>query len=313
MINSFISCYFIEIYLSLTNIILLFHLGLGRMLKKNILTLVFCLSAASCSSPLKEVDLVNVSSLSKFIADNNGSAEAYNVRGIAYAKAGNYTLAINDFNKAIAANTSFTDAYINRASVYMIRGMTDRAWFDYKRALIIDEENSIAYIGLADLSYQKEDYHAAADNYEKAANINPKSERAWYGFGLSLQGLNMHEEAVKAFFSALSNNQRSARTYLARGLSYFELEEFTKATTDFRLALKLDSNLPVAWFYLATLEEKAGRYKEAISAYEAAKLLNYNVNAVNAALERLQPKVELDPQYQLKKQPATSRTIINDI
>ncbi len=55
---------------------------------------------------------------------------AYNNRGLAYAKKGQYDQAISDFTKALEINPRFTAAYYNRGSTYFEKGQYDKAWED---------------------------------------------------------------------------------------------------------------------------------------------------------------------------------------
>src|SRR3979490_1532803 len=59
----------------------------------------------------------NIGSLSAVIAQNPSDANAYNVRGTAYGRAGKLREAIADFDAALKINPGFYQAYANRALV----------------------------------------------------------------------------------------------------------------------------------------------------------------------------------------------------
>jgi tetratricopeptide (TPR) repeat protein len=76
-----------------------------------------------------------ISDFNKAIDLNPKFAEAYNNRGLTYAKKGQYDKAISDFTKTIEINPSYTLAYQNRGIIYMIKlGDKNKACSDFKRA-----------------------------------------------------------------------------------------------------------------------------------------------------------------------------------
>ena len=93
----------------------------------------------------------NISSLTRVVNQNPRSPEAYNVRGSAYGRAGQYSYALNDFNKAISLNNRFYQAYSNRALMYKSTGDLNRALSDYNRAISINSSYAEAYIGRAEV------------------------------------------------------------------------------------------------------------------------------------------------------------------
>ena len=55
-------------------------------------------------------------------------AEAYNSRGIAFAKRREYDKAIADYDKAIDLDPKYAKAYYQRGYVYDIKGNTTERW-----------------------------------------------------------------------------------------------------------------------------------------------------------------------------------------
>ena len=64
----------------------------------------------------------------------NPEKEAYENRGIAYCKFGNYRQAIGDFDRAIEINPKNEVAYYNRGLTYNILGNYRQAIVDFKIA-----------------------------------------------------------------------------------------------------------------------------------------------------------------------------------
>jgi tetratricopeptide (TPR) repeat protein len=63
------------------------------------------------------------------------SDKAYNNRGNAYYKKGQYEKTISDYNNAIEINPRFAEAYNNRAFVYFYKRDYEKAWDDVYKAL----------------------------------------------------------------------------------------------------------------------------------------------------------------------------------
>jgi energy-converting hydrogenase Eha subunit A len=63
---------------------------------------------------------------------------AYNNRGMVFLKAGQFDMAIADFNKAVALDPQYAKAYYNRGSAFDKIGRLDEAILDYKKTIALD-------------------------------------------------------------------------------------------------------------------------------------------------------------------------------
>jgi len=93
----------------------------------------------------------NLASLTDVIQRNPTSAEAYNTRGVAYAKIGKFQEAIADFNQSIKLNPNNAASLTNRALAYRQVNREDAALFDFNRAVEADPNHAPAYLGRANL------------------------------------------------------------------------------------------------------------------------------------------------------------------
>ena len=85
----------------------------------------------------------------KVIGIDPENASAYNNRGVAYRKKGEYDNAIADYTKAIEIDPKYALAYYNRGIAYSEKGESDKAIEDYKKAIEIDNSHAAAYNNLA--------------------------------------------------------------------------------------------------------------------------------------------------------------------
>src|SRR5262245_24604665 len=88
----------------------------------------------------------NIGSLSAVIAQNPNDANAYNVRGSAYGRAGKFREAVADFDAALKINPGFYQAYANRALVQRKLGRDQQALADYNKAIEINANYAVAYV-----------------------------------------------------------------------------------------------------------------------------------------------------------------------
>ena len=86
---------------------------------------------------------------SKAIELNPFDAEAYNNRGFAYYKKGDYDYAIQDFDKAIQLNPYYAAAFNNRGNAYLYKGCHDRAIQDYNKAIQLKPDYALPYYNKA--------------------------------------------------------------------------------------------------------------------------------------------------------------------
>ena len=82
----------------------------------------------------------NIASLTDVIQRNPNDPTAYNTRGIAYAKIGQYQNAIEDFTKAIQLDPHFSGAYTNRALAFRQIGKDGPALADFNQAIAANPE-----------------------------------------------------------------------------------------------------------------------------------------------------------------------------
>ena len=83
--------------------------------------------------------------LAKSIEINPDDTEAYNNRGLAYAKKGEIDTAIKDFSKVIEINPDDTEAYNNRGLAYAKKGEIDTAIKDFSKAIEMNPDDAEAY------------------------------------------------------------------------------------------------------------------------------------------------------------------------
>jgi tetratricopeptide (TPR) repeat protein len=122
----------------------------------------------------------NIASLSEIIRRNPQDVGALNLRGAAWAKAGDYRRAMADFTAAIDLDPQYYQAFANRALVYVRLKKPNEAMADYERALAIRPDYKLALLGRADLYRKARIFPRALADYGKVIEIDPSNDLAYY-------------------------------------------------------------------------------------------------------------------------------------
>src|SRR5262245_32224020 len=89
----------------------------------------------------------NIASLTEVVQRNPNDAQAYNVRGSVFGRAGRNQDALADFNRAIELDANYAQAYANRGQVHRQMNRLELALADYNKALSLDQSYAAAYLG----------------------------------------------------------------------------------------------------------------------------------------------------------------------
>ncbi len=110
-------------------------------------------------------------------------------RGIVHNRAGRLTDALADFNAALDADGSLGEAYLNRGNARFLAGQYDLAVADYEKSL--DTELSKPWVAWYNIGLAREaqkDARAARTAYERSLDINPSFGPARKKLGLDGEG-----------------------------------------------------------------------------------------------------------------------------
>ena len=147
---------------------------------------------------------------------------AYNNRGIASAKEGQYEAAIAQFTRAFQRNPVFAEAYYNR--------------------------------GLVDLQIGQ--LGQAISDFSKAVEIKPGFVEGYSSRGAIHIAMSQYEQAISDFTKVIKHNPDSAGTYFRRSLACYAYGEYDRAWEDVRKIQ--DLGLPVPTEFLTLLRTASG-------------------------------------------------------
>ena len=202
--------------------------------------------------------------------------EAYNNRGLAWAKLEEYNKAIDDFTKAIKLNPKLADAYYNRGIAWYELKEYNKAIADYGKAIKLNPKLADAYYNRGIAWYELKKYDKAIDDFTKAIKLNPKLADAYYNRGIAWYERKEYDKAIADYGKAIKLNPNYSEAYYNRGNAWDELEEYNKAIADYGKAIKLNPNYSEAYNNRGNAWDALKKYEEAIDDYDEAIELNPN-------------------------------------
>src|SRR5262245_3020340 len=99
---------------------------------------------------------------------------AYNSRGIAWRRKGNYDRAIADYTEAIRLDPKYVLAYNNRCFAWYLKKDYDRAIADCNEAIRLDPKHAQAYNNRGIVWHEKGDLDRAFADFNEAIRLDPK-------------------------------------------------------------------------------------------------------------------------------------------
>ena len=161
---------------------------------------------------------------------NPEDAQAYNHRGIALARQGEYAAALAEFSRAIRRDPTFADASYNRALVHIAIGNLGPAASDFGNVLTIRPEFVEVYLRRGRLYAAMNEHDKAIADFTRALDTDPRCAEALFGRSLAHYAKGNHEEARKdarkiqslslsvpsGFLQALRRGQESGRLRVSR-------------------------------------------------------------------------------------------------
>jgi tetratricopeptide (TPR) repeat protein len=137
---------------------------------------------------------------------------------------------------------------------------------------LLDENPSltVAYVGIGQAYQDLGQYQRAEPAYARAARLDPRDFDAQYGHGTVLRALGRPTDAARAYQMALSIRPEDLGSLSGLGATFIELEMPSNAIAPIQRRIELDPDDGDARAMLGTACMLAGRYGDAIEAYEVA-------------------------------------------
>ncbi len=171
--------------------------------------------------------------------------------------------ASRSYTSAIGLKPDEPLAYVKRADAERRQGNLTRALEDVEAAAKQSDDALLVSSRLADLLYEIGRFAEAARHYENVLALAPDSPRTRYQLGLAHFRAGRAAEAIEALNGAAASKQDFWEAYYLRGAVFLSIGGSAEAEADFRTALEIAPDAPLARealieLYLdANLPEKA--------------------------------------------------------
>ncbi len=160
-------------------------------------------------------------------------------------------------------------------------GKTDEALAHYSEALRLDPNYADAHYNLGVALAATGKLEDAATHFAEAVRLKPDHARALAGLGRVLAMQGKLDEARTQFIESLRLNSNSAETHLDYAMCLSALKETQSAIVEYRRALELNEQLPLAynnlaWMLATHADPKIRNGNEAVALAERACRLTNN-------------------------------------
>ncbi len=244
---------------------------------------------------------------------NDRRAAILNDRGVAYMRAGQMKLAIEDFNKAVQLFPEYAAVYNNRGNLLISLGLIKEAIKDLDRAILLAPGFASAYNNRAGALMRLGQTGDAIADYSKAIALMPQSAVPMSGRGQAQLALNRPHAAIRDFTRAVAVDARFAPGYRNRAEAKLMTEAYDEAIEDLSRAIAFDVSHAEsyvlrgnAYLQIRNLDAAIKDFTEALtldanqaSAYQARGLAYGMTEMWAEAYADLNKAIELDPRSAL--------------
>ena len=228
-----------------------------------------------------------VSALRKAAELNPKDERAYIKLAETYLMIKNYSMTRKSADIALSINLDNGDAYFLKGISFLEEGDTNQALTNLKIAFNIDTANYRTLMQLGSI-YQQLDDTIAMDYYQAALRAKADDEMALFNMGRFYQELGAYEKAMSYYDKVINLYPMNKWACYNKGyILLVEYEDFDAATIAFQQALAIDPEYVEAVYNLGRTYEAQGLYTEAVIQYRQALELHTNYPLAIEGLNRL--------------------------
>lgn len=197
--------------------------------------------------------------------------------GTTYAKQGRIDDAIREWQAALRINPDDVRPHLALAVFYKEQRRWDDAVREYQATLRISPDHNRVHFDLA-LIYAKQDrLNEAVRECQEVLRITPSAEaHALLAHIYDRLGRKSEAEAEEQIARKLGDaptatpDQQAAKVHVQKGNDYLEQKQFDSAVAEYKLALQIELDNPIAHGHLGIAYDKKGQLDEAIGEWQEA-------------------------------------------
>lgn len=231
-------------------------------------------------SPLKAaviIALVMVVVLGYLVVHTNTRVSAERAFSLGRTKydAGEYEEAITYFEKSLRENPDNAEAYCKVGTCYYFLRQCEKALEAYENAIRLDYNLAKAYKGLGETYYLLGRWEDAIEAYKRAIKITPKNTELYASLANVYVSTDHPDKSRECYEKIVEIAQDITPAgiqshYYSLGLAYNNLGRHSEATVVLNRAVRLNPDLPFAYFTLGDSYEELGDRERSIAAFEEA-------------------------------------------
>jgi len=194
--------------------------------------------------------------LDKVIKLDINSSKAYFMKGMCYRDMGDTAKAISSFQTAIEQKADYYDAFLQIAMMHHARN-NKLALQYYDAAIRVNPKSTDAFYGRGLYHQEVEhDFDKAIQDYTSCVQINKNAIKAHFALGfVHYEYLKVYDQAIKHYTDAINVDPNYAEAIYNRGLCYEALGNIAAAAQDYRRAIDVRKDYPLAKDALARVEK----------------------------------------------------------
>ena len=174
-------------------------------------------------------------------------ARGYLRRGIESDRRGQYSDAISYYNRVISLDLAddfiVTQACYNRGVAYAKNGDLSSAVDSYTEAIERDDYSTEAFFNRGVAYAKMDDYVHAIEDFNRAINLNPTDAAIHHTRGIAFYRKDDYNRAMEDFSMVIEQNPNYAIAYFARGLTHSCLQVWAEAKADLMAARNMGVNI----------------------------------------------------------------------
>ena len=149
---------------------------------------------------------------------------------------------IQQLDRLIHKHREFPLAYAQRAYQYYMAGNYDLAISDYDTAIMLDPDNTSYILERGMLWVKNNGIDKAINDFNRVLNLDKNNDQAWYNLANAYFLNNDYETSIEFYSQAVYLNPSKADLYYNRALAYFYIKELEKACKDMKYAQQLGNS-----------------------------------------------------------------------